>query len=170
MKINNSKTWLLAKIQYIIFYWFSLTGTDSSKTYFNHQLYLAEIQAPRTFKNVFMCFQCCGLYPSPDTLAIAQEVWVNACEPTLMRKLCIISEELHDFFLPMLFKEAAYSLLKQSALSQRNLAIKSSHFYLLGSAWSHGGRECARKVWMSLLQIWGRKMNFFQDIISLKVR
>lgn len=106
-------------------------------------------------------YACCGLYPSPDTLAIAQEVSVNACEPTLMRKLYIISEKLHDFFLTMLFKEAAYSLLKQSALSQRNLAIKSSHFYLLGSEWSYGGRGCARKEWMSLLQIWGRENELF---------
>lgn len=115
---------------------------------------------------MYSCFFSAMDFILPLTLKPShKKYWVNACEPTLMRKLCIISEELHYFFLPMLFKEAPYSLLKHRLLRQRNLAIKSSHFYLLGSAWNYGGYGVCKKSVNVLASDLGQKNELYFKIL-----
>lgn len=89
----------------------------------------------QTFKTAFVFFLCCRIYSSLETLAIEQEVWVNACEPTLMKKIVYNIWKI-TLLLPSyaVWRNCIQPVQAQhTLLSQSSLSITT---YLWCSAWS----------------------------------
>jgi len=150
-------------------HWGTDSKTNKQKIHFNQRLLFSWNINSQTFKSAFMFFLCCRHYPYLETLAIEQTVWVNACEPTLMKKI-IYNIWRITWLLPSCAiwrnciqpAQAQYTLL-----SQRNLSVITC---LLCSAWSYVSEVCKRSVNVLAPNLEKKNKTFLMKLFPWKVK